>query len=577
MPEPGQVIADRYRLGTILGTGAAGVVYEARHELIGRKVALKWLYPHFAANEVVAARFLREARAACTVDHPNVVEVYDAGRDRDSLFLVMERLYGEPLSDFLERGVARPQELVATLIPALRGVAAAHRKGVIHRDLKPDNIYLARARPGRPGGAKVLDFGISKLRNPQTNLQLTTVGSFIGSPYYMAPEQLADSSTVDARADIYSLGVMLYEGLTGSLPYESESLAEIFVMINKGDARPLDDFRNDVPTKLSQVIRRAMDPEASNRFDSIEAFAVALEPFSDGLLFRIGSELEDLTECDDENDFQLEPDDGTTGVDLEQESTQVAEEDVIAGEATQLTSADEFVETDHGDDKEPGRDTDESVEKPATGGAIDRLDLQRAEALAESPTRPRIDMADSEEDLVDARPTPKRMPAAVVPPPPSIALGGASRPPPPPVPVYESDDDEDDEDDRKPTVEISRASIGSELAARDTARRIEAPEERPVRDTIATFDRPPPPPSPLPQPPAAQDTQPEAMGLHAAYRPPPAPHPHDLTPGPSSFADETSIVSRSTARNDLPPWPILAGIGVLLVVIGFLVAALLAR
>jgi serine/threonine-protein kinase len=286
VPEPGEVIADKYRLERQLGKGAAGVVFEATHELIGKRVAVKWLYPQLAQNPTVASRFLREARAANTVDHPNVVEIYDAGRHDESLYLVLELLRGESFRDYLDRGASSPKDLVQTLMPALRGVFAAHERGVVHRDLKPDNVFLCLPRRGRAGGAKVLDFGISKLRDPDATGKLTGAGTFLGSPYYMAPEQIADSSTVDQRADVYSVGVMLYEGLTGELPFDGDSLPDLFFKITNTEPRPPSVINIDVPEGLEAVVLKAMAPNPDDRFESIRALGLALEPFAGGVVFE---------------------------------------------------------------------------------------------------------------------------------------------------------------------------------------------------------------------------------------------------------------------------------------------------
>jgi len=286
VPSTGEVIADRYRLERLIGKGAAGVVFEATHEIIGKRVALKWLYPQLAANATVAKRFLREARAANTVDHPNVVEIYDAGKHEDSLYLVLELLRGEPLSTYLDRGAPNPTDLVQTIMPALRGVFAAHERGVVHRDLKPDNIFLCLPRRGRAGGAKVLDFGISKLRDPDAMGKLTGAGTFLGSPYYMAPEQIADSSTVDERADVYSVGVMLYEGLTKRLPFEGDSLPELFFRITNKEPTKPSLINITVTPGLEAVVLKAMAVNPDDRYESIRALGIALEPHAGGVVFE---------------------------------------------------------------------------------------------------------------------------------------------------------------------------------------------------------------------------------------------------------------------------------------------------
>ena len=291
-PVPGDRIDQKYVVERVLGTGAAGVVYEATHDYTGRRVAIKWIHPHVASDATNAARFLREARSAASVQHPNVVEILDAGRDRETFYLVMERLEGELLSEAIARGGLSPVSIARIFLSTLRGVGAAHALGIVHRDLKPENVFLARAEHGRPGGAKVLDFGISKLKMQEG--ELTAAGVFVGSPYYMAPEQIADSRSVDVRADIYSVGVMLYETFAGRLPFDAESLSQLFAKIVSEKARPLDEIRSDLPEGLSDLVARAMEPEPSERFASVFALAAALESYADGMQFDPGGDAFEL-------------------------------------------------------------------------------------------------------------------------------------------------------------------------------------------------------------------------------------------------------------------------------------------
>jgi serine/threonine-protein kinase len=277
IPSEGETIGGRYQIVRILGQGASGIVFEATHEFTGRAVALKWLHPHLAHDEIVVARFIREARAACAIDHPNVVAVLDAGRDRDTLFLVTEKLEGAPLStSFLDAPLAA-DALVTALLPALRGVAAAHERGIIHRDLKPDNVFVVRSRPGWPGTTKVLDFGISKIHEA-TGRELTLSGAMLGSPYYMAPEQITDSKAIDERADVYALGVMLYEGLAGTVPYDADGLHELIAKVMGSNPFPIP--ATGLPPGLEDVVRRAMARSLEDRFPSVRELALALEPFA---------------------------------------------------------------------------------------------------------------------------------------------------------------------------------------------------------------------------------------------------------------------------------------------------------
>jgi serine/threonine protein kinase len=273
--KPGTQIGGRYVIEKRIGKGATGVVFEASHALIGKRVALKCLYPHHRAARISVERFFREAKIAATVEHPNVIEVYDGGDEGGVLYLAMELLVGETLGDRIDRGPMPLAEAVDTFIGILDGVAAVHEKGVIHRDLKPDNIFLVKARPGKLGGPKVLDFGISKLKEPGMQ-ELTTLGTVMGTPFYMAPEQITNTRDVDARADVYSVAVMLFEALTGDVPYAEESVIDIFRRAQAGDTPPLHRLRSDVPNGLARLVEKAMRPKREDRFQSIAEMRDAL-------------------------------------------------------------------------------------------------------------------------------------------------------------------------------------------------------------------------------------------------------------------------------------------------------------
>ncbi|MBX3270133.1 MAG: protein kinase [Sandaracinaceae bacterium] len=275
---PGALVG-RYRIERVLGRGGTGVVYEAVHEELGRRVALKCLFPHVAVQPIQVQRLFREAQIAARVEHPNVVTVLDGGRHGDTFYLAMERLEGRTLADWLTAERRTVAEIVALLAQVMDGVAAVHAVGVVHRDLKPENVFLC-APPDDPlhaGIPKVLDFGVSKLKEPGPNAgKLTAVGTVMGTPYYMAPEQVLDTSAVDQRADVYSLGVMLYEALAGQLPYPGNGMIEIFTQAQEGAAPPLRALRPAVPPGLAALVARAMSPEAGQRFASVAEMRAAL-------------------------------------------------------------------------------------------------------------------------------------------------------------------------------------------------------------------------------------------------------------------------------------------------------------
>ncbi|MCB9596757.1 MAG: serine/threonine protein kinase [Sandaracinaceae bacterium] len=270
----------RYRIERMLGRGATGVVYEASHVVVGRRVALKCLFPHMAVQPVQVQRLFREAKIAATVEHPNVVQVFDGGRDKDTYYLAMEMLEGRTFAELIEEGRRPVAEIADIMKQVMSGVAAVHDEGVVHRDLKPDNIFMQMIPedPLHMGIPKVLDFGVSKLKEPGlASSKLTAMGMVMGTPYYMAPEQVADTSGVDQRADVFSLGVILYEALSGELPYKGHSVIEIFTQAQEGRPTPIRELRPEVPPSLEALIARAMCPDKEARFASVHEMRAALE------------------------------------------------------------------------------------------------------------------------------------------------------------------------------------------------------------------------------------------------------------------------------------------------------------
>ncbi len=282
-PPQDQLLAGKYRIERQLGQGGMGVVFAATHVLTGRRVAIKWM---LAASDTRTTherseRFLREARAAGCVDHPNVVQVLDVGDDARGPFIVMEFLHGETLAALLARMRLSPAEAIDLLMPALRGVHAAHQQGVVHRDLKPDNVFLCRTRDGSPAEAKVLDFGISKLTFDSEPVNtLTRPGTLIGSAHYMAPERVRGQRETDRRSDVYAFGVILYEVLTGELPFSSPHVGDLIVSISTQTPLPLRAIDPSIPAALEAVVLKAMARRAQDRYPDLESLGRALEPFA---------------------------------------------------------------------------------------------------------------------------------------------------------------------------------------------------------------------------------------------------------------------------------------------------------
>jgi len=277
--EPGTVLAGRFRVVRCMGVGGMGAVYEIEHELTKHRRALKLLHAVMAQNSAVVERFLREASAAGRVGNPHIVETFDAGTlESGEPYLVMEMLRGQTLSDRIARGPMPIAEVVDLVGQACEGVQAAHDAGIIHRDLKPDNLFVVDVE-GRPF-VKILDFGISKFDPGKTGgLALTQEGAALGTPYYMSPEQIRGEIKLDARTDVYALGVILYECIAGQRPFEAEALTQLAVLIHVGKPLALAQLRPDVPPGLADVVARAMATDPAQRISTARELRTELERF----------------------------------------------------------------------------------------------------------------------------------------------------------------------------------------------------------------------------------------------------------------------------------------------------------
>ena len=274
----GDVIDGKYEILGLIGQGGMGAVYEARHTLIKRRYALKILHAQYAENENIAQRFILEAQAAAAIGSEHIIESTDAGKTDDGCpYLVMELLEGEDLAAVLAReGPLAPARAAALLAQACDALAAAHRAGIVHRDLKPGNLFIAR-RPDGEEWVKVLDFGIAKFKD----LSLTPTQLVLGTLFYMSPEQAEVAKQVDARADIYSMGVILYETLTGHLPFDAGELRQVLAQVLMGNSIAPTKHRPDLPAELEKIVLRAMAREREDRYQSMEELGAALRPFAE--------------------------------------------------------------------------------------------------------------------------------------------------------------------------------------------------------------------------------------------------------------------------------------------------------
>jgi eukaryotic-like serine/threonine-protein kinase len=277
LPRIGETIADKYRIVALLGEGGMGAVFRAAHEVMGKQVALKWLQPSLAHDAVSRDRFFREARALARIRHPNVVDIYDVGSHEGALFLVMELLEGESLGEVLRRGELSTERALRLLSESMRGVAAAHRANIIHRDIKPENIFVACSHEQPDGIAKVLDFGVSKLMDDSAaRHKITRTGSAMGTPLYMSYEQMSGAPDVDARTDIYSFGVLLYQALTGRLPYQADDFFALVVMQASQQPSSPRQLRPDLPPSLERLVMKALARERSERHATLDELITGL-------------------------------------------------------------------------------------------------------------------------------------------------------------------------------------------------------------------------------------------------------------------------------------------------------------
>jgi serine/threonine-protein kinase len=277
----GDVIASKYEVTGVLGSGGMGYVISARHTELGEMVALKFLRPEALVHAELVERFAREARAAAKIRSEHVANVFDVGALPDGTpYIVMEYLAGKDLADYLHQEGALPvQVAVEYIMQACEALAAAHSHGIVHRDIKPENLFLTRQAQGM-NIIKVLDFGISKISLPRGKRDLVRTQMALGSPVYMSPEQIRRSDQVDARSDIWAIGCVLFELLTGVTAFDEPSLLELSAAILEREPVPLLTLRPDAPEELEAVVLRCLSKNPAERYQNVAELTIALYPFA---------------------------------------------------------------------------------------------------------------------------------------------------------------------------------------------------------------------------------------------------------------------------------------------------------
>jgi serine/threonine-protein kinase len=293
-PATGDIIAGKYQVERMLGEGGMGVVVLARHLGLDEMVAIKVLRPEATSDAEAVARLVREARATVRIKNEHVARVLDVGEmENGSPFIVMEHLEGDNLDKLLATHRQFPVEVAVDYVAqACEALAAAHALGIVHRDVKPSNLFLTKRSDGSEC-LKVLDFGISKSTSPmdatQPEANITRTHSVIGTPQYMAPEQMRSQRNVDSRTDVWGLGTLLYELLAGTPPFTASTMPELCAMILRDPAPPLGSHRPDVPEQLAAIVRQCLDKNPDERFANAAELAFAIAPYGTELS-RVTSE-----------------------------------------------------------------------------------------------------------------------------------------------------------------------------------------------------------------------------------------------------------------------------------------------
>ena len=280
--EPGELVVGKYRVERVIGSGGMGVVVSATHVELDQKVALKFVHAHILNGESGAERFSREARAAVRLKSEHVARVYDVGvLPNGSPFSVMELLDGSDVATYAAANKPLTvNEAVEIVLQACDAIIEAHAAGIVHRDLKPQNLFVTRKANGAPL-VKVLDFGVSKwIGGAGEDFSLTDSSVVVGSPLYMAPEQMRAARNAEPRSDIWALGIILYELLAGQVPFDGATVTELCLKVVTDAPVPLVDLRADLPPGLVKIVMRCLEKDPDERYENVALLAQALEPFA---------------------------------------------------------------------------------------------------------------------------------------------------------------------------------------------------------------------------------------------------------------------------------------------------------
>jgi len=276
---PGDIVAEKYELQRPLARGGMGQVWVAQNQLTERRVAIKFMLPELATSPDTVQRFFREAKASARIDHPSIVDVLDLGTLEDGApFMVMEYLEGKSLEEVIDREPLAPIQAAAILLDVAHALAAAHAAGIVHRDLKPANIYIAKK--GEQLVPKILDFGISKITSSIGNdVRMTRTGAVLGSPAYMSPEQARGRTDIDGRADVWAIGVILYEAVSGKLPFSGENYNQVMMAITLDPPTPLVEAAPSIDGEFAAIVEACLQKDRDQRPPSMDSIAALLDGY----------------------------------------------------------------------------------------------------------------------------------------------------------------------------------------------------------------------------------------------------------------------------------------------------------